>query len=133
MTDRETLDLYEATGALLHGHFRLTSGLHSDVYLQSALVLQNPAHAAALGADDLDSHVSRLELGTTRLAQRKYAEAVSLLLESFAGLKQHESENPKAKSRVAQVLQRLVQVYDRWDQKDKSDEWRQKLDQQKKQ
>jgi orotate phosphoribosyltransferase len=50
MTDRETLDLYEATGALLRGHFRLTSGLHSDVYLQSALVLQYPAHAAALGA-----------------------------------------------------------------------------------
>ncbi len=50
MTDREILDLYEATGALLRGHFRLTSGLHSDVYLQSALVLQHPAHAAALGA-----------------------------------------------------------------------------------
>jgi len=49
VTDRETLDLYEATGALLHGHFRLTSGLHSDVYLQSALVLQHPVHAAALG------------------------------------------------------------------------------------
>ena len=49
MTDRDTLELYEATGALLHGHFRLTSGLHSDVYLQSALVLQHPAHAAALG------------------------------------------------------------------------------------
>jgi len=49
MTDRETLDLYEATGALLHGHFRLTSGLHSDVYLQSALVLQHPSHAASLG------------------------------------------------------------------------------------
>ena len=50
MTDRETLDLYETTGALLRGHFRLTSGLHSDVYLQSALVLQYPAHAADLGA-----------------------------------------------------------------------------------
>lgn len=49
MTDRETLDLYEATGALLRGHFRLTSGLHSDIYLQSALVLQYPQHAATLG------------------------------------------------------------------------------------
>ncbi len=50
MTERETLALYEKTGALLHGHFRLTSGLHSDLYLQSALVLQYPEHAAALGA-----------------------------------------------------------------------------------
>jgi len=49
MTDRETLDLYETTGALLRGHFRLTSGLHSDVYLQSALVLQYPVHAESLG------------------------------------------------------------------------------------
>jgi orotate phosphoribosyltransferase len=49
VTDREALELYEATGALLHGHFRLTSGLHSDVYLQSALVLQHPVHAAVLG------------------------------------------------------------------------------------
>ena len=49
MTERETLELYEKTGALMRGHFRLTSGLHSDVYLQSALVLQFPHHAAALG------------------------------------------------------------------------------------
>jgi len=34
----------------MRGHFRLTSGLHSDVYLQSALVLQHPRSAGALGA-----------------------------------------------------------------------------------
>jgi orotate phosphoribosyltransferase len=49
LTERETLDLYEKTGALMRGHFRLTSGLHSDIYLQSALVLQHPEHAARLG------------------------------------------------------------------------------------
>ena len=49
MTEKETLALYEDTGALLRGHFRLTSGLHSDIYLQSALVLQHPVHAEALG------------------------------------------------------------------------------------
>jgi orotate phosphoribosyltransferase len=49
LTERETLDLYEKTGALMRGHFRLTSGLHSDIYLQSALVLQHPEHAAGLG------------------------------------------------------------------------------------
>jgi len=47
--ERETLELYEKTGALMRGHFRLTSGLHSDVYLQSALVLMYPEHAARLG------------------------------------------------------------------------------------
>src|SRR5919109_511794 len=49
LSERQTLALYEKTGALMRGHFRLTSGLHSDVYLQSALVLQHPEDAAALG------------------------------------------------------------------------------------
>ena len=49
LTERETLERYEKRGGLLRGHFRLTSGLHSDVYLQSALVLQHPEDAAALG------------------------------------------------------------------------------------
>jgi orotate phosphoribosyltransferase len=47
----ELLDLFRKSGALLDGHFRLSSGLHSSGYLQSALVLQHPAHAEALGRD----------------------------------------------------------------------------------
>lgn len=43
------LDLFKQTGAYLQGHFRLSSGLHSSGYLQSALVLQYPKHAEALG------------------------------------------------------------------------------------
>jgi orotate phosphoribosyltransferase len=44
------LDLFRKSGALLDGHFRLSSGLHSDRYLQSALVLQYPEFAEALGS-----------------------------------------------------------------------------------
>ncbi len=44
------LRLFEETGAYLKGHFRLTSGMHSPEYLQSALVLQHPGHAERLGA-----------------------------------------------------------------------------------
>jgi orotate phosphoribosyltransferase len=43
------LELFRSTGAYLKGHFRLTSGLHSAEYLQSALVLQHPAEAEKLG------------------------------------------------------------------------------------
>jgi orotate phosphoribosyltransferase len=50
MTQEEVLSLFKQSEALLEGHFRLTSGLHSDRYLQCALVLQNPEQAAALGA-----------------------------------------------------------------------------------
>jgi orotate phosphoribosyltransferase len=49
MTDQDVLDLFRQSGALLEGHFRLSSGLHSDRYLQSALVLQHPDFAEQLG------------------------------------------------------------------------------------
>ncbi len=51
MSEAEVLALYDKTGALLRGHFLLSSGLHSDTYLQSALVLQHPEHAATLCAE----------------------------------------------------------------------------------
>src|SRR6185436_10109077 len=46
----DILDLFRGAGALLEGHFRLTSGLHSSGYLQCALVLQHPREAATCGA-----------------------------------------------------------------------------------
>jgi orotate phosphoribosyltransferase len=48
-TSDSILERFRAVGALLEGHFRLTSGLHSPGYLQCALVLQHPAEAAACG------------------------------------------------------------------------------------
>lgn len=42
-------DLFLARGALLKGHFLLSSGLHSDQYMQSALILQHPEDAEELG------------------------------------------------------------------------------------
>ena len=45
----QVLQLLRATGALLEGHFLLTSGLHSGGYMQCAKVLQYPQHAEALG------------------------------------------------------------------------------------
>jgi len=42
VTSEEVIKAYEETNALLKGHFRLSSGRHSDRYLQSALVVQYP-------------------------------------------------------------------------------------------
>lgn len=50
MTEAEVLSLFRRSGALLEGHFLLSSGLHSPGYLQCALVLQFPRDAEALGA-----------------------------------------------------------------------------------
>lgn len=49
MNQAEVLSMFKQSGALLEGHFLLSSGLHSDRYLQCALVLQQPQQAAALG------------------------------------------------------------------------------------
>jgi len=48
VTNEEVLETYEETHALLTGHFLLSSGRHSDRYLQSALVLQYPLKAERL-------------------------------------------------------------------------------------
>ena len=48
MTDDEILDEFRAAGALLEGHFILSSGLHSPRYLQCARVLMDPALAERL-------------------------------------------------------------------------------------
>ncbi len=50
MTKEEVLKLFEESQALLKGHFQLSSGRHSDRYLQCALVLQYPWHAEKLCA-----------------------------------------------------------------------------------
>jgi orotate phosphoribosyltransferase len=49
VTRLDLLDVFRRSGALLEGHFRLSSGLHSPGYLQCALVLQHPQHAEMLG------------------------------------------------------------------------------------
>jgi len=45
----ELLKIFETAGAVRHGHFELSSGLHSATYVQCALVLQYPRFAETLG------------------------------------------------------------------------------------
>jgi len=44
MEKPENLEIFTSTGALLDGHFKLTSGRHSNAYFQCAKVLQYPEH-----------------------------------------------------------------------------------------
>lgn len=50
MDEGQVFDHFRASGALLEGHFELSSGLHSDRYFQCALVLSEPRRAGALAA-----------------------------------------------------------------------------------
>ena len=67
MTREDVLKIFEENEALLKGHFLLTSGLHSDRYLQCALALQHPAVAENLCAElaekaKADPDIGRIDL-----------------------------------------------------------------------
>lgn len=59
MTDDEVLDALKAADAIRHGHFALTSGRHSDTYVQCARILEDPALTTKLA----QTAVSRLPEG----------------------------------------------------------------------
>lgn len=48
MTEKEIVRIFKETGAILRGHFKLSSGLHSAEYLQCARVLEHPEYAEKL-------------------------------------------------------------------------------------
>jgi orotate phosphoribosyltransferase len=61
MKREELMAMFESAGAIRHGHFELSSGLHSGMYMQCALVLQYPRFAEKLG-QSLASLFGDLEL-----------------------------------------------------------------------
>lgn len=48
LTQERMLQIFKDSGALLHGHFKLTSGLHSDTYFEKFQVLQYPKYVEEL-------------------------------------------------------------------------------------
>lgn len=61
LTHQEVLDEFRAAGALLEGHFILSSGLHSSRYLQCARVLMDPKRAERLCAALAESVRQRID------------------------------------------------------------------------
>lgn len=61
MTPDEARELLERSGAMLTGHFRLSSGRHSDVYVQKARVLEDPDATMAL-AREIESWYPRIDV-----------------------------------------------------------------------
>ena len=49
LSREQVLGMFEIAGAIRHGHFELSSGRHSETYMQCALVLQYPRFAERLG------------------------------------------------------------------------------------
>src|SRR5439155_20309113 len=75
--------------------------------------------------DDWITFHNRSLLGGALLAQKKPAEAEPLLLQGYEGLKQREAKIPAAsKVRVAEALERLVQLYEATGRPEEAAKWR---------
>jgi eukaryotic-like serine/threonine-protein kinase len=73
---------------------------------------------------------SASQLGGALLGQKKYQEAEPLLVEGYEGMKKREANMPvQARPRLTEALERLVQLYDAMNRKDKADELRKQLPQ----
>lgn len=63
LTEEELLNIFKKTEALLSGHFRLTSGRHSNVYFQCAKVLQYPQYNDRI-CKTIADHYRNVEIDT---------------------------------------------------------------------
>ena len=67
-------------------------------------------------------------LGAVLAGQKKFAEAEPLLISGYEGLRTHRSvDHADGRPLITDALERVVQFYDAWGNKDKADEWRMKL------
>jgi tetratricopeptide (TPR) repeat protein len=80
--------------------------------------------------DDWNASNTKSLLGGSLLGQKKYADAEPLLLAGYEGMKKREAEGPPhiRKIRLTDALERLVQLYEATEQKEKAAEWRKKLE-----
>jgi orotate phosphoribosyltransferase len=63
MSTPALLDIFRSSGALLEGHFKLTSGLHSNTYFQCAKVLQYPEYLTEI-CRNIASYFNGLDIDT---------------------------------------------------------------------
>jgi serine/threonine protein kinase len=119
----DTLAARQAFAVALRDHQRTTGAAY---HLKAAL----DARQLQLGADHPDTQATRFELGATRLQQKRYAEAVPLLLQAVTGMR--EGTTLESSIGLAEGLLRQVQLFEGWAGKAKADDGRNKLDEQKK-
>jgi eukaryotic-like serine/threonine-protein kinase len=72
---------------------------------------------------------TRSVLGGALLGQKKYAEAEPLLLQGYEGMKQRAAKmHPRARIRLTETQERLVELYNAIGRQDEAAKWRQKLE-----
>jgi tetratricopeptide (TPR) repeat protein len=68
---------------------------------------------------------TQAQIGAALMGQKKYADAEPLMLQGYEGMKKRAAQIPPgSRIYVAEAIDRLVQLYDAWGQKDKAAQWR---------
>jgi hypothetical protein len=112
------------------GHLLVTNEqyLEAEKYLRQSQAIREKKEPDVWSTFD-----TRSRLGAALLGQKKYAEAEPLLLRGYEGMKQREDKIPtQYRSRLAEALERLVQLYDAWNKPDEAAKWRNELEGHKK-
>jgi len=131
MRDQEVIDRFKKTGALLEGHFVLSSGLHSSVYLQCAIALQSTRDAidsiltwhkrrfrivdtAGMRRPGRVERGGKVELVSVALAKESIADAdvVALLVDAKAGVTDQDAAIGGEADRAGRGI---VIVANKWD------------------
>ena len=95
---------------------------------QSALRESLAIRLKVLPVDSAPLAINRGSLGASLAGQKKFAEAEPLLLAAYEGLKaQAPTARAPGQDPLAQVLARLIELYDAWGKPDQADRWRKEL------
>jgi TolA-binding protein len=105
--------------------------LHQHNYTDAEPLLRNCLKVReAKQPDEWATFNTRSLLGQALLGQKKYTDAEPLLLSGYQGMKQREKNIPvRAKIRLSEALERLIQLYETTGKKDEGDNWRKELEQ----
>ena len=108
MKENELIKIFEENNALLTGHFRLSSGLHSAQYLQCALVLQYPRILEKL-AGNLIKYFSKIHIDAVvspAIGGIVIGQEVARLLGVKAIFTERKAEYDKPKQEIKMELRR---------------------------
>jgi serine/threonine protein kinase/lipopolysaccharide biosynthesis regulator YciM len=120
-------DLVKEAGTLRMLEYLGRSLLRQKKYVEAEPVLRQclQVYERKLPDDFMAFDVKSM-LGASLLGQQKHAEAEPPLVQGYDGMKQRETKMPSlwAKGRLAEAVERLVQLYDAWGKKDEAQKWR---------
>ncbi len=107
--------------------------LHQRKYVEAEPLLRDCLMIyEAKQPDDWATFNAQSLLGGALMGQKKHTDAEPLLLQGYQGMKQREAKlPPPGKIRLAEALERLVQLYEATGKKDEAQKWHKLLDEAK--